>query len=299
MALVERVAVLTPTPSPADTRDVSHPRGSSSQTPGQARRCSRCAPSADTTDFARLVAHEIRNLLTPVRARAQIALESEPTADDLARLAQRFIEVSDRIGAVTDAILDRSAIVPEPTDLAAAAREAAALTGASRSAGGCTITVADEAGSIPPLATSRVAVRHILVNLLLNALAASRQGVEVVIERSTWNTPTGAPAVAVTVRDTGLGLPADVLRSLRLDPDDQPQPARPATGDTAGVGSGIGVGAGVGIEVVRLLCERIGATVQARNNPGGGAAITVVIPDLAQSRTRAALTSATPGSAAA
>lgn len=299
MALVDRLADLTPTPLQADTRDVSHTRGSSAHAPSQARRCSRCAPSADTTDFARLVAHEVRNLLTPVRARAQIALESEPTADDLARLAQRFIEASDRIGAVTDAILDRSAIVPEPTDLAAAAREAVSLTGASRSAGGCRITIAGGTGAIPPLATSRVAVRHILVNLLLNALAASRLGVEVVIERSTWNTPTGAPAVAVTVRDAGPGLPADALRSLRLDPGDQPAPASPPTGDTAGAGSGIGVGAGVGIEVVRLLCGRIGAAVHASNNPGGGAAITVVIPDLAQSRPRATLTQATPGSAAA
>ncbi len=224
-------------------------------------------------------------------------LESEPAVDDLTRLAQRFVEVSDRIGAVTDAILDRSAIVPEPTDLAAAAREAASLTGVSRSAGGCTITIEDEAGQIPPLATSRVAVRHILFNLLLNALAASSRGVEVILERSTWNTPTIVPAVAVTVRDTGLGLPADVIRSLSLDPNNQTQPAHPAASDTTRVG--IGIGAGVGIEVVRLLCERIGARIHARNNPGGGASITVVIPDLAQSRPRAALSSATPDAAAA
>lgn len=232
--------------------------------------------SADeSTAFARMIAHEIRNLLTPIRAKAQIALESDPALEHMTGLTARFIEVADRIGTVTDAILERSEIASDTFDPAEAVREAVSLTGADRTAGGCRIKIADELSAAPPpFATSRVAVRHILVNLLLNAVAVSKNGITILVERSTWNTPANGSSVMVTVRDTGPGMPAGVLGAIN---DDAGVTDHPRCGSNS-------ISIGVGLEVVRLLCEKIGATLRAENIPGGGASITVILPNRAARR---------------
>ncbi|RMH26612.1 MAG: sensor histidine kinase [Planctomycetota bacterium] len=208
------------------------------------------AAAVPADDLARMVAHEVRNLLTPVRVRAQLALEALDTEAVGADALTGLIRAADQIAAVTDAILERAPAHAESTDLLGAVREAASLAGV----GGIRV---EGDGAPIEVAASRVALRHILINLLLNAARASDDGagITVRIERSTWN---GRDSASVAVLDHGGGLPPAALARLN---DDTAEPASP----------------GVGLEVVRRLARAICAGLEARNT-GDGAEITIRLP---------------------
>ena len=223
------------------------------------------APIAESFDLlARMMSHEVRNLLTPIRARAQLALDGPGDPEEMSRVMERFIEIADHIGAVTDTILERAPMVREVVSIVEAAREAVALVGLDRPAGGGCRVVAPT-GDIGVL-TSRTALRHILMNLMLNAVRVSGEGarVEVSVERSSCSADGRTfPAGAVVIRDHGPGLPTAALGYINKSWGDR---------DHAGAG-------GVGLTVVRRLCDLLGATIHAENARHGGAVITLTLPE--------------------
>ena len=77
----------------------------------------------------------------------------------------------------------------------------------------------------------------------------------------------GASRVRLTVRDSGLGIPAGEQERIfekfyRLDPD-----------QTRGVG-----GSGLGLFISRELVSRMGGSLTVRSRPGEGAAFVVDLP---------------------
>jgi len=105
-------------------------------------------------------------------------------------------------------------------------------------------------------------VRQILINLLLNAAAASPAGgtVSLSARRS-------ADGYRVTVADQGPGLPDDVRATL--------------------LGGSAPAGRGLGAWVVMRLVRTLGASVAVEGAPGRGTAVTLRLPDRAGARTDA------------
>ncbi len=210
------------------------------------------------------VAHELCQPL----ARLQMTLgiiEQQATDERQIRSARTAMEKAGQIARLVDellvfsrASLAASATPPQPVDVEAAARAAAAQE----------IPAADAEVrfDIPPglrvLADPDTLTRA-LANLLRNALRygggrAGRIGVHAAPDRD---------GVAIRVTDTGPGVPPDDLPRL-FDAFYRVDTAR--TRETGGVG--------LGLSIVKTGIEALGGSVEARNQPGGGLEVTLRLP---------------------
>lgn len=69
---------------------------------------------------------------------------------------------------------------------------------------------------------------------------------------------------AISVEDTGPGVPPDVRAKLSNDPQSSP---------VAG-----SAGAGIGLALVKRICEHLGASLSVNDRPGGGSVFTIEFP---------------------
>lgn len=226
------------------------------------------APAPPTVLFdalSRMISHEVRNLLTPARAAAQMALDDPSDVEQLVAALQRTILACDRVTAITDAILERGSESPQKVTLSDALADA--LASCLPEQGREQIKI--DGDSEVSLVTSAAHLRHILVNLITNALRASRMAgsVRIAFERSTWNNQGGA---TIVISDSGAGLPMETIRSLNAAGRRLQFPTSTGGRDALGVG----------LHVVRRLAADIGAELAATNTAAGGAEIRLFIPDL-------------------
>ena len=221
-----------------------------------------------------VVAHEFNNLLTPIMSYAQLAM-SAPADEQLTRKAlERAYKGAERASRVASSMLGFGKGIDEPAAclVREALREAVDTTRLNARHEHIELTVDIEDGlcaAITPLS-----LQQVFVNLLLNARKAmgqERGGITVEGRRSTWNTddrPTHAlhddKSCEVIVRDTGPGIPADIMRTLFT-------PYR--SGDRRRPG-----GTGLGLTICKRLIESAHGTISVVSTPGEGAAITITLP---------------------
>ncbi len=121
---------------------------------------------------------------------------------------------------------------------------------------------------IPPgliVKADREKVQQILINLLGNAVKFTpRRGLITVDAGVSATRPC---AVEVSVRDTGVGIPADKLEVI-FDPFVQVDPSHTRTAE----------GSGLGLSISRDLARGMGGELQARSTLGEGSAFTLTLP---------------------
>jgi C4-dicarboxylate-specific signal transduction histidine kinase len=150
-------------------------------------------------------------------------------------------------------------------DLQAVVNESVALVAHDISARQIVMTV-NRSSSPCAVDGDQVLLQQVLVNLLINAVDAvaemppARRQVTIASELS-------AGSVEVSVRDTGPGLPADVLSRL-FTPFVSTKPH----------------GLGIGLTIARTIIHAHGGTIQARNNPEGGATFTITLDTVSVGR---------------
>ncbi|MGC3996414.1 MAG: ATP-binding protein [Anaeromyxobacter sp.] len=219
-------------------------------------------------EFLGMLSHELRNPLAPIR-NALFILERADPGEERARRAR---EVVDRQVAhmtrLVDDLLDVTRIARGKVDLRSAPVDITAVV--RRTAEDYRPVLHARRLSLDldlprePLVVEGDETRlaQVLGNLLSNAAkftpAGGRVGVEVEAE---------ARAVAIRVRDTGPGIPLDVLPTL-FEPFTQ---AAQTLARTEG-------GLGLGLSLVKGLVLLHGGEVVARNGAGGGAEICVTLP---------------------
>jgi signal transduction histidine kinase len=222
-------------------------------------------------DFIALLAHELRNPLAPIRNGLQIIRLSADREVRMAAQAMMDRQMAHMVRLVDD-LLDVSRISRNKMELRRSRLTLAeAVSGAVETAG----PAVEEAGheltvSLPRrpvyLDADLTRLAQVFANLLTNSakytprggkiwLAAERRGGE----------------VAVSVRDTGIGIPADSLPAIF---DMFSQVDRSIERSTGGLG--------IGLALVKGLVEMHGGTVTAESDGDGrGSTFTVTMPVLA------------------
>jgi signal transduction histidine kinase len=212
--------------------------------------------------MARIIAHEIKNPLTPIR------LSAEHLREAWSRDREHFAAVFDRctinilkqveelreIASEFSIYSHVPRIDRQPGDLVAASREVAEAYRAAPPAGVAVRFVA-EAEELPARFDAKLFPRA-LRNLLENAVRASagRGEVEVRVFRRD-----GAAAIAVA--DQGPGVAPELLDRI----------FEPYFSTHAG-------GTGLGLPIARKIVEEHGGVLAARNRPSGGLEAVITIP---------------------
>ena len=208
--------------------------------------------------LAASVAHDIRNILTPLTIEMALADQDDPAlrADSLDAMRRQV----DGLALLTHRLLalarpDR--VERTPTDLAALAGRITQLLRSQAVLESVQIVLA-VSPRLPLVQADGVQMDQVLVNLVLNAVQAMRATgggtLTVTLDRH-------SEGVRVRVSDTGPGIPPAYRRRL-FDPFFTTRPD----------------GAGLGLFSCRRIIQAHGGTIGVRARPGGGTQFTVWLP---------------------
>jgi len=206
------------------------------------------------------IAHEVRTPLAIIRGNIEGVLDGVYPADE-AHLGPVLEEVDviarliDDLHTLSSAEAGMLRLFKEPVDLAELIEDVLASFAVQARTRGIELTAH---ASVDPIVTVDAArVRQVLENLLSNALRHTESGgsIEVRLERA-------GNGFEVSVRDTGTGIPPDVLPYIferyRKSPDS--------------------TGSGLGLAIARRLVEAHGGAIAAESTPGEGTTIRFTLP---------------------
>jgi two-component system sensor histidine kinase HydH len=203
-------------------------------------------------EMSAVMAHEIRNPLASLKGHAQLLVENLEGKDREQVKAQRVVDEAVRLERLTNDLLEfarTGRIERQPCDPAEVLRDAAGGFEGPR-------LVIETAGAPARWSLDAGRMRQVLANLIGNALEAAPAGEVTVSVEARDGT------LVYRVRDRGPGLPAGDAARL-FEPFHTTRAA----------------GVGLGLAVAHRLVELHGGQLAARNHPGGGAELTVTIPE--------------------
>ncbi len=214
--------------------------------------------------FLAHVSHEIRTPLNAVLGMMSLLLDTplSPTQREYVTTARGS---GSALLAILNDILDVSKIEAGMLQVELAAfrlqdclDEAVAMVSARAGSQGLALHCKVAAGVPPAIESDAARLRQILVNLLHNAVKFSPRG-EVNLEVERGAELEGLVELVFTVRDTGIGIPADRMDRLFL-PFSQVDSSM----------SRLYGGTGLGLVISRGLAERLGGRMWAESEPGAG-----------------------------
>lgn len=121
-------------------------------------------------------------------------------------------------------------------------------------------TLRREFGQIPHVTCSPSQINQVILNLLVNAAQATKDGEGVITVRTGMR---DAAHVAVEIADNGHGIPADVL---------------PKIFDPFFTTKSVGKGTGLGLSICYKIVEGHGGRLEVQTKPGLGTRFTMVLP---------------------
>jgi signal transduction histidine kinase len=221
------------------------------------------------SEFLAAMSHEFRTPLTAILAYAELMVSGipQPVPEVPRGHAERILTAAEHLTHLVEQVLtlsrieaERDEVKPEPTDLAALARDTAALVEPLARQKQLELRVDVPAGGATAV-TDGNKVRQVLFNLLGNAVKFTSEG-EVVLSLAV-----GDGGAVFEVRDTGRGITADELERI-WEPFWQAD--RP--GMKGNIGSGLGLG------ITRRLVRLLGGEIRVRSEPGRGSVFTLQLP---------------------
>ncbi|HEX4447378.1 MAG TPA: ATP-binding protein [Polyangiaceae bacterium] len=223
------------------------------------------------TEFLASMSHELRTPLSAILGFADLLLTSPK--EQLSPRARESLERIKRNGehllALINDVLDlakaeagRVEVRLGPVNIGQLARACVAEVDSLR--GGKNMRLAVDVGDAPvETVTDAQRVRQIIINLLANAIKFTDEGEVVLAVRAAGN------EVHVSVRDTGIGIPAHAMKELFQDFHQL----------EAGDGRRYD-GTGVGLALSRRLAHALGGEIEVRSRQGEGSVFTLVLPRL-------------------
>jgi signal transduction histidine kinase len=199
--------------------------------------------------LAASVAHDIRNILTPLAIELNLADENDPAqrAESLEAMRRQL----NSLALLTNRLLalaKPASVERAPTDLAALAAQIISLIGSQAKLENVQV-VSVVSSRLPCVLADSVQIDQVLVNLVLNALQAMRATGGGILTLTLDRYKDGA---RVRVADTGAGIPPAHRRRL-FDPFFTTRPD----------------GAGLGLFSCRRIVQAHGGTITVRSHAGG------------------------------
>ena len=219
------------------------------------------------------VSHELRTPLNSIFGWARLMQSTEMDEAARSRAITAIIRSVSALTHLVEDLLDLSRIVTgrmrlefQNVDFATVVEGAMEAVRPAATAKGVSLSVTT-AGSIPPIQGAADRLQQVVWNLVMNAVKFTPTGgsVEVALRRA-------GPMVEMVVRDTGQGIPADLLPHV-FDAFRQ--------GDSSS--TRLHGGLGLGLALVRELVELHGGEVRAESaGKNRGATFTVSLPVLSR-----------------
>ena len=239
---------------------------------GESDRIATALREADRRkdEFLAILAHELRNPLAPLR-NALEALRLKPHDREAAAWARAVMErqVAQMVRLIDD-LLDLSRVSRgrielrhDRSDLASLVNGALEICGAAIKAGGHKLTL-DLPAEALPLSVDPTRIVQVICNLISNAAKYTPPGGRITVSARRQD-----GALEFSVRDTGIGIPHDMLQKVF---DMFTQVAQSVERSQGGLG--------IGLTLVKRLVELHGGTVQARSaGSGRGSEFVVRLPE--------------------
>jgi len=221
-------------------------------------------------EFLAILAHELRNPLAPLR-NALEAMRLKPHDREAASWARALMErqVAQMVRLIDD-LLDLSRVSRgrielkhERSDLATLVQGALDVCGSSIANAGHRLTL-ELPGTPMPLLCDPTRVVQVICNLLSNAVKYTPPGGHITLSARRRDA-----LFEVSVRDTGIGIPSDMLARVFDMFTQVPHAIERSQG-----------GLGIGLTLVKRLVELHGGQVEAKSaGPGLGSEFTVRLPE--------------------
>jgi len=238
-------------------------------------------------ELAATLAHEIGSPLQVLNGRARWLAARSDLPDDARRGAQILVEQTDRVDRIVQRLLGiarRKASVLADLDLREPVQLVADLVAVE--ARRQRVHIELQLAEVPRIRADADQLQQVVLNLLQNALRACSAGgtVRITIAQSWFTRPsstTGQPSVAVSVEDTGSGIPESVRAHIfepffsAWSPQGEPEGKRAA-------------GTGLGLSVVKsIVSEHGGLVTVSPCATGPGTRFTVHFPLLETASSKA------------
>ena len=222
--------------------------------------------------FVADASHELRTPLAVLCGELELADRPGRSREQLGAAVRSAAGEAERLARITSDLLllarsdeDRLSLRLEPAGLRSLLARSAELAGPRLAQAGLSCRVDAPAGLRARIDPDWIS--QAVGNLLGNALRFAPRGSVIVLAARA----SGAD-LDIEVRDDGPGFPAEFL------PHAFERFRRPDSGRSRGDG-----GAGLGLAIVQAVASAHGGVAVARNIPGGGAAVTLHLPDAAVS----------------
>ena len=211
------------------------------------------------------VAHDLRTPITRLRGMAEQALRSNAGADICREALADCLEESDRVMAILNSLMDISEaetgtmkLALEDVNLAELIQEVTGLY--EHVADEAQVRMTTDVPEVLSLRADRTRLRQAVANLVDNAIKYTPSGgrVEIAATRAERE-------VLLSVRDSGIGIPADELPRIwdRLYRGDKSRSQR---------------GLGLGLSLVKAVVQAHQGRVEASSDPGGGSVVSLALP---------------------
>lgn len=219
-------------------------------------------------EFTADASHELRTPLTVLRGEAEVALRHPRTPAEYQEVLASSLEEIQRMSRIVEDLLllakgdlGEAPVQKAPVDLAALLGEMAGHATVLAESSGLQFTAAG--GPPATVLADPLRLRQLVWNLLDNAVKYTPSGGRVFLS----HTVAEPGWVRVTVKDTGIGIPAEdhdriFQRFYRVD-----KHRSRAQG-----------GSGLGLAICRWIAEVHGGRIEVRSSPGEGSSFLVYLP---------------------
>jgi two-component system NtrC family sensor kinase len=213
------------------------------------------------------VAHEINNPLTGVLTYTHMLLRRKDLDEEVRADLQIVAEATERVRKIVKGLLDfsrQTKLDREQVDVNRLISNTIALMENQALVKGISM-VFKPGANLQPVNMDRNQFQSVLLNILINAIDATKPGDSITV--STSNSPERNEAdqegIVISIADTGCGIPPEHLNKL-FDPFFTTKE--------------VGHGTGLGLSVTLGIVQRHGGTIQVSSEVGKGSTFTIWVP---------------------